>query len=71
MILAIEAVFVIEIYLIIEINNNLYGGDVAAPSSSSSVRFHWATCRDGAGWSRGSCAPPSLTSSEPDPGCLH
>ena len=40
MILAIEAVFVSEIYLIIEINNNLCGGDVAAPSSSSSVLFH-------------------------------
>ena len=40
MILAIEVVFVIEIYLIIEINNNLYGGDVAAPSSSSSVLSH-------------------------------
>ena len=71
MILAIEAVFVSEIYLIIEINNNLCGGDAAAPSSSSSVLFHQATCRGGAGWTRGSCAPPSRTSSERGPGFPH
>ena len=44
--------------LIIEINNNLSVGVDVVLLGSSSGRRHWATCRDGAGRTRGSCALP-------------
>lgn len=51
-------------------NSKLYlsAGAVVVQWDSSSGRCRWATCRGGAGCSRGSCARPWRTSSEPGPG---
>ena len=51
-------------------NGKLYlsAGVVVVQWDSSSGRCHWATCRGGGGCSRGSCARPWQTSSEPGPG---